>query len=58
MGSQSLWQAFTTANSGLRDNWVTVLLEDRDGGLWVGTEVGVNCDLIVSKGFSGRSRMP
>jgi hypothetical protein len=37
MGSQGLWQTFTTANSGLRDNYVTVLLEDRVGGVWIGT---------------------
>jgi len=33
---QGVWQTFTTANSGLRDNRVTTLLEDRAGGLWVG----------------------
>jgi len=39
-GSQGLWQTFTTANSGLRDERVTSLLEDRAGGIWVGTEGG------------------
>jgi len=43
-GSQGLWQTFTTANSGLGSNYVTALLEDRDGGLWIGTHGGVNCD--------------
>jgi len=51
-GSQGLWQTFTTANSGLRDNHVTALLEDRDGGLWIATHGGVNCDFNCwAKGF-------
>ena len=45
---QGLWQTFTTANSGLRDNDVTALLEDRAGGVWVGT---FNCG--VSRYFEG-----
>jgi hypothetical protein len=35
-GSQGLWQTFTTANSGLGSYYVTALLEDQAGGLWVG----------------------
>jgi ligand-binding sensor domain-containing protein len=42
VGSQGLWQTFTTGNSGLRDNNVTALLEDRAGGVWVGTWAGVS----------------
>jgi hypothetical protein len=34
-GSQGLWQTFTTANSGLRDNHVTALLEEGAGRLEV-----------------------
>jgi ligand-binding sensor domain-containing protein len=47
-GSQGVWQTFTTANSGLRDDRVTALLEDRAGGVWVGTAGGG-----VSRYFEG-----
>ena len=40
--SQGLWQTFITVKSGLRDNSVTALLEDRAGGVWIGTEGGVS----------------
>lgn len=33
---------FTMAE-GLSDDWVLSLLEDREGNLWIGTEVGLNC---------------
>jgi len=42
-----MWQT-STANSGLRDNYVTALLEDRNGGVWIGTYGGG-----VSRYFEG-----
>jgi ligand-binding sensor domain-containing protein len=43
-----VWQTFITVNSGLRDNRVTALLEDRAGGVWIGTYGGG-----VSRYFQG-----
>jgi len=47
-GSQGVWQTFTTANAGLGGNYVTALLEDRAGGIWIGTKGGG-----VSRFFEG-----
>jgi hypothetical protein len=38
--AQGQWQVFNTDNSGLPNNWVTVLSGDNQGGLWVGTYDG------------------
>jgi len=40
-GKQTL---YTTAH-GLSDNWILDLTEDRDGNLWIGTELGGVCKL-------------
>jgi len=47
-GGKGIWQTFTTANAGLGSNYVSALLEDRVGGVWVGTEGGG-----VSRTFAG-----
>jgi len=41
-GGYSPWRTFNIGNSGLTDNFVEAILQDREGNLWFGTEGGVS----------------